>query len=331
MIKLKSIAEQCGVSINTVSRAINDKADINPKTKQRIMDYVEKVGFIPNYNARGMSSNKRFLLGYIFSLSFGTTNMRQLGEMIKYVQQKGYGTVCETLIDSSQKEFKTYCKLIDNLIRYNPEGIIIDGEIIAGEEARIAEYLDRKKIPLTIVNAMTPVEACNTVVSNPGDATRKAVDYLVGRDNKEMVYLGWTRASGAVLFKGFTDALKMNGLEVNVIDTFDMDDQERKVCLIEQKLDALFKEKGRLGVFANTFWLGAIAEKWALLNGKNIPNDIDIITLEGDLLNYALPHRLAYCKNDCSLIADKALEFIIEERKSGSKQTFEISWDVIPA
>ena len=51
-ITIKDIAKQCGVGVSTVSRAINNHPDINPATRQMIMDEIERTGFIPNNSAR---------------------------------------------------------------------------------------------------------------------------------------------------------------------------------------------------------------------------------------------------------------------------------------
>ena len=51
-ITIKDIARMCGVGVSTVSRAINNHPDINPETKQKVMDIIQKYGYIPNNSAR---------------------------------------------------------------------------------------------------------------------------------------------------------------------------------------------------------------------------------------------------------------------------------------
>ena len=53
-ITIKDIAKQCGVGISTVSRAINNHPDINPKTRKMVMQVIEETGFIPNNSARNL-------------------------------------------------------------------------------------------------------------------------------------------------------------------------------------------------------------------------------------------------------------------------------------
>lgn len=51
---IKDVAKMCGVGVSTVSRAINDHPDINPETKERIMDAIRESGYVPNDSARNL-------------------------------------------------------------------------------------------------------------------------------------------------------------------------------------------------------------------------------------------------------------------------------------
>ena len=53
-ITIKDIAKLCGVGVSTVSRAINNHPDINPETKQMIMDVIQLHGYVPNNSARNL-------------------------------------------------------------------------------------------------------------------------------------------------------------------------------------------------------------------------------------------------------------------------------------
>ena len=53
-ITIKDIAKECGVGISTVSRALKNHPDINPDTRKKIMEVIEKTGFIPNNSARNL-------------------------------------------------------------------------------------------------------------------------------------------------------------------------------------------------------------------------------------------------------------------------------------
>ena len=53
-LTIKDVARICGVGVSTVSRAINNHPDINPATKQKILQVIEENNYIPNNSARNL-------------------------------------------------------------------------------------------------------------------------------------------------------------------------------------------------------------------------------------------------------------------------------------
>ena len=69
---IRDIAEACGVSVSLVSRIINNDATLKcrPETRDKVMREVERVAFIPDYNARVLANNtfkmkKNIRIGYV--------------------------------------------------------------------------------------------------------------------------------------------------------------------------------------------------------------------------------------------------------------------------
>ena len=57
-VTLKDLAKASGVSIGTVSRALNDKNEVSAKTSDRIRQLAQELGYIPNRAGRALSSQK---------------------------------------------------------------------------------------------------------------------------------------------------------------------------------------------------------------------------------------------------------------------------------
>ncbi len=66
MITLKDIASVCGVSVATVSRALNGSGDISPAQVERICRTARQMGYVPNAAARALKTNRSFMLGILY-------------------------------------------------------------------------------------------------------------------------------------------------------------------------------------------------------------------------------------------------------------------------
>jgi len=66
MVSMKDIAKHCGVSIATVSKALNGQPDIGEETRARIIAAADQMGYLTNSAARALKTNRTYNLGVLF-------------------------------------------------------------------------------------------------------------------------------------------------------------------------------------------------------------------------------------------------------------------------
>ena len=66
MVSMKDISARCGVSVATVSKALNDHSDIGEATKELIRNTAKTMGYFPNASAKALKTNRSFNLGVLF-------------------------------------------------------------------------------------------------------------------------------------------------------------------------------------------------------------------------------------------------------------------------
>ncbi|MCD7857522.1 MAG: LacI family transcriptional regulator [Clostridiales bacterium] len=66
MVALKDIAQRCGVSTATVSKALNGHHDVGEKTRKRIQKVADEMGYLPNSAARALKTDRTYNLGVLF-------------------------------------------------------------------------------------------------------------------------------------------------------------------------------------------------------------------------------------------------------------------------
>ena len=67
-ISIKDVAREAGVSVTTVSHALNDKGRLNPETRARVREVADRLGYRPNPAARSLVSGRTGLIAVLPSL-----------------------------------------------------------------------------------------------------------------------------------------------------------------------------------------------------------------------------------------------------------------------
>ena len=66
MVSMKDIARKCGVSVATVSKALNNQQDIGEETRERIRRTADEMGYLTNASARALKTKRTYNLGILF-------------------------------------------------------------------------------------------------------------------------------------------------------------------------------------------------------------------------------------------------------------------------
>ncbi|WP_420628491.1 LacI family DNA-binding transcriptional regulator [Candidatus Leptofilum sp.] len=66
-VTIEDISKQLGVSISTVSRALNGKADVSEATKERVQQVAQKMGYQPSAAARNLRRQRTEKIGFVFN------------------------------------------------------------------------------------------------------------------------------------------------------------------------------------------------------------------------------------------------------------------------
>lgn len=67
MVSMKDISAVCGVSVATVSKALNDQNDVGKETKKRIRQVAEELGYFSNSAAKMLKTNRSYNVGVLFA------------------------------------------------------------------------------------------------------------------------------------------------------------------------------------------------------------------------------------------------------------------------
>lgn len=211
---IRDVAREAGVSITTVSRALNGYSDVNADTRRRIEEVVERLNYAPNLNARSMGGMKTKVLAFLVSglhpsepsgFVFGI-----LSGLYQTAIERNYEFILLTTTGAKQREMN-YVQLCR---QRNIEGVLISGLTV---EDPYYHELVNSEIPCVVVDAELEGKKVCTISIDNVKASKEAVLYLIkcGHSNIAMMNGKASASVSGQRYLGYTLALQEAGIMVN--------------------------------------------------------------------------------------------------------------------
>ncbi|MDO6492698.1 MULTISPECIES: LacI family DNA-binding transcriptional regulator [unclassified Cellulophaga] len=305
-ITIKDVAKKLNVSISTVSRAFNNKYDINEETKQRILKTANELGYKPNPIAKKLSQQRSFTVGIIvpeFSNNFFPEVMLGAQEVLL---KEGY----QALIMQSNHSWEVEKKNVETLVNNMVDGLIIS---LTSENKNNAYYnnLIKQNIPIVFFNRTVDQIKASKVLFDDYKWAMFATEHLIVQGYKNIIHLEGDKNLTLTKnrLRGFTDAHKKYKLAVGKIIPcgFKMEDGER---VAQEIIDN--NEVPRAIFAANdSSAVGAISV--FKKNGYSIPKDIAIVGFtESNLAKHTTP-TLTSVEQPTNDIGQTAAKLLLEQ------------------
>ena len=327
-VTIKDIAKICGVGVSTVSRAINNHPDINPETKQLIMDTIQEYNYVPNNSAQNL---KRVESNTIALLTKGVGNPL-FAEMIQTVQSdvlgKDYLFVLQQ-VDEMENELEVGARLANEK---RLKGMIFMG----GASRPKDELLARIQVPYVIctVDAVMPenMDHYGIVAIDDEAESYRLIDYLCRMGHKKIAIItayAHDTSIGKLRLDGYRRALADHGIECadslvvhmpakgQVYTMKNGYDQTMKLLQSGEKFTAVY-------AISDTLAIGAC--KAIFDYGLKVPDDISVLGCDGlDMARYYQPAitTIEQPLTEMALETSRILFELIREKGGRRKHIFE--------
>lgn len=313
MSSLKDLAQECGVSVATVSKALNGQPDISEATRARVREAARRMGYVPNMAARSMKTNRTYNIGVLF------VDEQQSGLAHEYfsavldsfkvrVEQLGYDiTFINRNLGGRTMTYLEHC-------HYRG----VDGAVIA-----CVDFNDPQVIEL--VNSDVPVVTIDHVFNNRmavlsdnvmGLSALVRTAYAQGHRRIAFIH-GERTAVTENRLAGFYKSCDELGLEVPDAYVREGIYHDAARCAQETKALLALPQRPTCIIFPDDFsalgGYNALAEA-----GLSIPDDISVMGYDGIYLSRVVnPSLVTYQQNTAALgqtAADKLIELIEHPR-----------------
>lgn len=312
MVSMKDIAQRCGVSVATVSKALNGQPDIGEETRSRIEAVAKELGYMTNAAARALKTNRTYNLGVLF------VDERRSGLSHEYfssmlesfkVEAEAHGydiTFINRNVGGRHSSYLQHC------LYRGVDGVVI--ACVDFTDPRVQELVE-SSLPLVTIDHVFNNRLA--VVSDNSAGLEELVRYVYGKGHRKIAFLHGERTTVTHnRLTGFYRACEELGLQIppEYVRECVYHDPDR-CAQVTRELLAL-PERPTCIIFPDDFsYIGGLN----VLNeaGLRIPEDISTVGYDG--IHLAKVLRLTtYSQNveQMGKIAAERLISLIERPKT---------------
>ncbi|WP_125154597.1 LacI family DNA-binding transcriptional regulator [Clostridium rectalis] len=208
---IKDVAKEAGVSIATVSRVLNDVDVVNEETKKKVLAAIKKLGYRPNIVARSLKTQRTRTVGIIIpdiSNQFYPEIVRGAEDVANIYD---YNIIlCNTDLDV-EKETEYIKVLKEKMV----DGVLYMSTCL---EKTTMDLINELEMPTVFAETIDENKSFPSVTIDNSQAAFDAVQYLLNKGNKNIVYVGPKEEivnAISLRYKGYKRALEKNNIAIN--------------------------------------------------------------------------------------------------------------------
>jgi LacI family transcriptional regulator len=211
-ITIKDVAKALNCSISTVSRAFNDKYDIKPETRERILRVANEMGYSPNPSAKKLTQKCSYNIGVVVPEFINAYFPEVIIGIQEVFLKKGYQVLIMQSNEDSETELQNLKTLVDNFV----DGIIVS-LTTESENIDYLQILIEKKYPLVLFNRVSKSLSVSKVVFDDYKWMFFATEHLINQGITDLVHFSGPNhlTLSRNRRKGFIDAHGKHGISIS--------------------------------------------------------------------------------------------------------------------
>jgi len=344
-VTIRDLAKHAGVSIKTVSRVLNDEPRVRDATRDKVMDAIEQLGYIPNASAQRLARGRANVIALVFhdpewadvarvardrAHTDGYTRGRLRGyistifmSVIATARQAGYGTIlhpCNIFDPEEQDEIVKLAeqRVVDGFIQTPP----IDNV------PSFASRIQKLNIPFIRVSpSKRDIIGAPYVLANDYQGAYDATKFLVDQGHERIGFIMGNREHHPSHDRntGYRDVHQKYGitLDENVVVQGDFTFDSGVQC----GLDLLDRAQPPTAIFASNDDMAAGVIRAAYNMGLRVPDDLSVVGFDDVPLAARVSPPLTTVRQPIAQIGVTAVDLLIEMLKGNPPEQDEHLFD----
>lgn len=317
-VTIKHVAADAGVSLQTVSRVINNEPNVRPSMQEKVQQSIDRLGYIPSIAAQRMSGSRSYLILALNDRERTIADWRSrrgsdwidqmlLGGMLKCAEH-GYRLIFE-LVDTHNDHVERELKA--TIAALQPDGIILTPP--HSDNPLITDLLRRYGIPFAQIGS-EGVEGGIPLIMGDRSAARDATEYLIKLGHKRIGFIagpdeyklsGWRK-------DGWRDAMAASDLST---ETLCANGDFSYKSGIEAARALLSLDDRPTAILASNDLMAMASMTVASEFGLDVPDDLSVISFDNTPTAMLSQPSLTAVDQPIAATSSRAVELIIALQK----------------
>ncbi len=306
-MNLEDIAKLSGVSRSTVSRVVNHDPNVRTSTRERVLQVIDDVGYMPNVAARGLAAGRNQIIGLVIpvevSTIFSDPYFPQLIQGVSEVCNAAGYMVVLWMADQRYERQMVHQILSGGLI----SGVVLAAAMV---QEPTLDALAASNMPFVMIGRHPLLDEASYVDVDNFDGAKQAVAHLLGMNRQRIGTITGpsTTVAGIDRLAGYRHTLDSHGVATRpewIVegDFYEASGHAGMQQLLHQPIDAVFAANDSMAVGA----IRAITEA-----GKRVPEDIAVVGFDDVPIASSVTPSLTTVRQPTRFTGIKATELLIE-------------------
>ncbi|MFE7572985.1 LacI family DNA-binding transcriptional regulator [Streptomyces sp. NPDC057539] len=267
-VTINDVARSAGVSRQTVSRALNDKGEIDGSTKQRVLDAARELGYRPSRFARGLVRQDTTTIGLVIPDLLNPFFTEVAAAALEAARARGWHVVVYDTADRADEELGTL-------------------EVVASQVDAVVGYfscsedeleLFTRGVPVVLIGREHHSARFSSIRIDGEEGVHAAIGHLVAAGHKRVGMLDHDgRAEPSIRREWFTKAAAAYGIDAGRVVGADQSADGGGAAL--RTLLATHPDVTAVLTFNDIIAIGVLREARRL--GRSVPGELAVIGFDG--------------------------------------------------
>lgn len=306
MPSIKDIAKLAKCSVSTVSRVLNNRDAVAPRTREMVFEAIKQLEYKPSLTARGLRAKQDRLI----CVAVPESSAGAFSRIIQYAIDSTYKHGYHLLLFNTHEDPELEENFISDLLRRNISGIVLSR---VSDDSVILKKIVQHNVPIVVIDRALAHENVSNVILDNHKAGYIACRHLLDLGHRRLACI--TGPMKIALCRdrldGFQKALLDEGIAIDPTRIYEGNFKLESGIQGIQKL--CLRACDFTGIWAMNDWMAFGVLKELQSKGVKVPEQVSLVGMDDTELAVAVNPPLTTIHYPFDELVEKAFELLIAQ------------------